>query len=66
MSTTVQIDKKTLQMLNRLKEKMGTKSYDELIRMLMFEREGIPRSMFGSNTTLKPFSSEDEAELHEL
>ena len=66
MSTTVQVDKKTLQLLNKLKEKMGTRSYDELIRILIFEREGIPRSMFGSNTKLKTFSSKDEAELHEL
>lgn len=66
MPTTVQVDKKTLQMLNRLKEKIGARSYDELIKMLIFEREGIPRSMFGSNTKLKPFSFEDETELHEL
>ena len=66
MPTTVQVDEKTLQMLNRLKEEMKARSHDEVIKTLISERKKIPRSMFGSNRKLKPFSVEDEAEFHEL
>ena len=66
MPTTVQIDEKTLQMLNKLKEEMRARSHDEVIKTLISERKKIPRSMFGSNRKLKPFSKEDEAEFHEL
>jgi predicted CopG family antitoxin len=64
--TTVQVAEKTLQMLNKLKEEMSARSYDEVIRALISERKGIPRSMFGANRKLKSFSEEDEAEFHEL
>jgi len=64
--TTVQIAEKTLQMLNKLKEEMRARSHDEVIKTLISERKKIPRSMFGSNRKLKPFSKEDEAEFHEL
>lgn len=66
MPTTVQVAEKTLQMLNKLKEEMSARSYDEVIRALISERKGIPRSMFGANRKLKSFSEEDEAEFHEL
>jgi len=66
MPTTVQISEKTLQMLNRLKEEMQARSHDEVIRTLISERKKIPSSMFGSNPRLKSFTSEDEAEFHEL
>ena len=66
MPTTVQISERTLQMLNKLKAEMHARSYDEVIKTLILEKEGIPRSMFGSNRRLRPFSPEDEAELHEL
>lgn len=66
MPTTVQVAEKTLQMLNKLKEEMSARSYDEVIKALISERKGIPRSMFGANPKLKSFSEEDEAEFHEL
>ncbi len=66
MATTVQVSEKTLQILNRLKEETGLKSHDEVIRELIAERRKIPRSMFGSNPRLQPFTSRDEAEFHEL
>ena len=66
MPTTVQVDEKTLQMLNKLKEEMRAKSHNEVIKELIFERKKIPCSMFGSNRKLEPFSEEDEAESHEL
>jgi hypothetical protein len=66
MPTTVQVDEKTLQMLNKLKEDLKARSHDEVIRMLVSERRKIPRSMFGSNRKLTPFTERDEAECHEL
>ena len=66
MATTVQVSEKTLQILNRLKKETGVKSLDLVIRELIGERRKIPRSMFGSNPRLRPFSRRDEAESHEL
>jgi len=64
--TTVQVDEKTLQILNKLKKEIGARSHDEVIRRLISERKKIPSSMFGSNPKLRSFSREDEAEFHEL
>jgi len=64
--TTVQVAEKTLQLLNKLKEEMRARSHDEVIKTLISERKRIPRSMFGTNPKLKPFSKEDEADFHEL
>lgn len=66
MPTTVQVAEKTLQQLNKLKEEMRARSHDEVIKTLISEREKIPRSMFGANRKLRPFSNEDETEFHEL
>lgn len=64
--TTVQVNEKTLQILNKLKKEIGARSHDEVIRRLISERKKIPSSMFGSNPKLSSFSPEDEAEFHEL
>ena len=66
MPTTVQVDEKTLQMLNKIKKETNARSLDAVIRTLITERKKIPHSMFGSNRELKPFSKKDEAEFHEL
>ena len=63
MLTTVEASEKTLQMLNGLKKKLRAGSHDEVIRRLISERKNIPRSMFGSNPQLRPFSQEDETEF---
>ena len=65
MSTTIQVSKKTLQLLSILKEKLSAKSYNELLRKMALEKLGTT-SMFGSNPRLSPFKEEDEAEFHEL
>jgi len=59
VQTTVQVNEKTLQMLNELKKEIGARNH-EVIRMLISERKKIPRSMFGSNLNLRSFSREDE------
>ena len=66
MPTTVQVDEKTLQMLNAIKKETKARSHDEVIKTLIVERNKIPCSMFGSNRKLKPFSKKDKAEFHEL
>ena len=66
LATTVQVDEKTLQMLNEAKKEMKAKSHDEVIKRLLTERKKIPRSMFGSNPKLSSFTEEDRAQFHEL
>jgi hypothetical protein len=66
MPTTVQVDEKTLQMLNNIKKELKARSHDKVIKALISERKRIPRSMFGSNRKLNSFSESDEAEFLEL
>ncbi|MGD6853231.1 MAG: hypothetical protein ACQCN6_14330 [Candidatus Bathyarchaeia archaeon] len=66
MPTTVQVDEKTLQMLNQAKKEMKAKSHDEVIKKLLTERKKTPRSMFGSNPKLTSFTEKDRAEFHDL
>jgi hypothetical protein len=63
--TTVQLDQKTLQMLNEIKKEMRAKSNNEVIKTLIAERKKISCSMFGSKSKLNSFSEQDEAELHD-
>ena len=63
MPTTVQVNEKTLQMLNEAKKEMGAKSHDEVIKKLLIERQKIPCSMFGSNPKLSSFTEEDKADF---
>jgi len=66
MSTTIQVDRRTLQLLELLKKKLSVKSYNEVLKIVLSEKLNIPTSMFGSNPKLLPFKKEDEAEFHEL
>lgn len=66
MATTVQVDEKTLQMLNKAKKEMKAKSHNEVIKKLLNEHRKTPKSMFGSNPKLTSFTEEDRAEFHEL
>ncbi len=66
MTTSVQVSEKTIQLLDKLKKELGARSFDQVIRDLITDRNKIPRSMFGSNPKLRPFSQKEEAESHEL
>jgi hypothetical protein len=66
MSTTAQVNEKTLQMPNKVKKEMKAKSHDEVIKTLLIERKNIPCSMFGSNPKLTSFTEKNRAEFHEL
>jgi hypothetical protein len=65
-TTTIQTSKRTAQQLREIMKKTGAKTYDAVIRELIEEKQLTPSSLFGSNTRLKPFTSHDEAEFHEL
>lgn len=66
MSTTVEVKKSTLQMLEELKRKLQARSIDETIRKLILKVQGVPESKFGAHPEMKPFTSKDEAKTHEL
>jgi hypothetical protein len=66
LPTTVQVDEKTLQMLNKIKKETNAASHDQVIKALILERKNIPCSMFGSNRKLTSFTKKDEAEFHDL
>jgi len=46
-TTTIQIKRKNLRLLETLKASMGVKSYDEVIERPIFEKTSIPSEMFG-------------------
>jgi hypothetical protein len=66
MKTTIQLNKKTVQILKDLMRKMNAKTYDDVIRALIRDKYEIKDSFFGSNPKLAPFKEEEEAEFHEL
>ncbi|MDW8033644.1 MAG: hypothetical protein RMI79_01640 [Nitrososphaerota archaeon] len=66
MATTIQVSRKTKQLLDALKRRLSAKSYDEALQKIIAEKMGIPTSMFGVNPKLSRFKEEEEAELHEL
>jgi hypothetical protein len=66
MTTTIQVSRKTRQLLDALKRRLSAKSYDEVIQKLMIEKLEIPTSMFGSNPKLSSFTEKEEEEFHEL
>jgi predicted CopG family antitoxin len=64
--TTVEVKKNTLQALEELKAKLGTKSFDETIQELIRRVGRIPKSKFGAHPEMTAFTPEDEAKVHEL
>jgi len=66
MATTIQVSKRTQQLLEMLKKKLSAKSYDEVLQMLATEKLKFSTSMFGSNPKLSSFKEKDKAEFHEL
>jgi hypothetical protein len=66
MSTTVEVKKTTLQMLEDLKKKFQARSIDETIRKLILTVQGVPESKFGAHPEMKSFTPRDEAGSHDL
>ena len=64
--TTIHVSNKILSLLKELRRKMGLKTYNEVITELVLRVENMPRSLFGSNPKLKPFTEKDRTGFHEL
>lgn len=64
-NTTIQVNKKTVSVLNRIKEKYGLSSYDKAIQRMVKKEVKIPKSMFGAHPDLKPFKR-DHDDFHDL
>ncbi|MFH1256938.1 MAG: hypothetical protein V1494_06640 [Candidatus Diapherotrites archaeon] len=65
LNTTIQVGKATVQVLNKLKEKYGVKSYDKVIQKIIQKEENVPKSLFGAHPELKPFKRLEE-DFHEI
>ena len=66
MSTTVEVKKNTVKILEELKRRYKAKSIDETLRKLISKAESVPDSMLGAHPKMKPFTKADEARTHEL
>lgn len=47
VSTTIQVNRRNLRLLEVPKKRMGLRSYDEVIERLLEEKAGVPSDMFG-------------------
>ena len=65
MSTSVQVSNETRRLLEKLKNKMGLKSYDAVIGRLAKKETRTPESLFGSCRGSKHFwrDADDEHKL---
>lgn len=66
MSTTIQIEENTLQIMKTLKADFKVKTYNEVIEKLVELRGKLPRSRFGAHPEMTEFTEDDEAEFHDL
>ncbi len=62
MTTTIQVDDKTLKTLARLKRQFKAQSYKEVIDFLVSQRQRVPNSLFGMAKGSKPYTHEPEEE----
>ena len=65
MATTIQVEKKTLNLLKQLKGRFKVKTYDELIQKLANQKSIVPRSMFGSCPGIPEFTEDDRLKFHD-
>lgn len=59
MSTTIQVHKETLKVLETLKKEMMLRSYEEVILELLKKEKRIEQSHFGTLPRLKTFKREE-------
>ncbi len=62
MTTTIQVDERTLKSLAALKQQLKARSYQEVIDILVSQRRKIPASLFGIAKGSKPYSHPAETE----
>jgi len=63
-ATTVKVSRETLEMLERLRDKLQAKSVDDAIRLLLIKnRARLIEEVFGIDKgAVKPFTEEDRGE----
>ena len=62
MTTTIQVDERTLKVLAALKHQLKARSYQEVLEVLVSERRKVPRSLLGLAKGSKPYAHESETE----
>ena len=63
MSTTIQIKKKNLRLLDLLKKRMNAKSYDDVIEKLLSQGLGLSEDLFGLDKgRISKFTEKDRLE----
>ncbi|MBO3753378.1 MAG: VapB-type antitoxin [Candidatus Brockarchaeota archaeon] len=63
MTSTIQVKRRNLRLLEALKKRMGVKSYDEVIERLLEEKTNIPADMFGVDKgRISKFTEKDRLE----
>ncbi|MBO3839815.1 MAG: VapB-type antitoxin [Thermoproteota archaeon] len=63
MTSTIQVKRRNLRLLEALKKRMGVKSYDEVIERLLEEKFSIPADMFGVDKgRISRFTEKDRLE----
>ncbi|MBI2339300.1 MAG: hypothetical protein HYU99_02880 [Deltaproteobacteria bacterium] len=66
MTTTIQVQEKTLRLLKLEKKKLKLDTYDQVIRHLTQARGPVVGKMFGIDRgRLSPFSEDDHIDFHE-
>lgn len=63
-TTTIRVSKNTMEMLEKLRNKLKTRSLDETLRTLIIrQRKMLINQVFGSDKDrIKPFTEEDRGE----
>ncbi len=66
MARTIQVSEETYRALRILRERLGARSFDEVIRGLVFRELGVSEDMFGVDQgRVSPFKPEDRMEDRE-
>ena len=66
METTIAVKESTIQLLTQIKNRLKAKSMDEVIVQMARKTEGLSKSRFGSQPSLKSFKREERAIFREL
>ncbi|MBI2598556.1 MAG: hypothetical protein HYW50_05180 [Candidatus Diapherotrites archaeon] len=64
-TTTIQVKRKTVNVLDKVKKKYSVSSYDKAIIKMAEKEVKIPKSLFGAYPKLKKFKR-DEEDFHDL
>ncbi|RLG87060.1 MAG: VapB-type antitoxin [Thermoprotei archaeon] len=66
MPRTIQVRDETYRALEKLKRRLGARSFDEVIEKLVLRELGLPEDMFGVDRgRVSPFSERDRMEDRE-